>query len=126
MILAHIGKEKYRTEITLGSHKLIADEPNSLGGKNIGPDPYSLLLASLGACVAMTLRMYADRKEWNLDGVIVELSLTTAENKTIIHRRVTSRGDLEDSQIARLTAIASKCPISNVLVGDIEIESLLA
>ncbi len=126
MVSAYIGKDKYRTRIELGNHSLIADEPTSLGGQDKGPDPFALLLASLGACVAMTLRMYADRKKWSLDGVIVELSLTREDNRSVIHRRITSQGDLDETQTARLIAIASKCPVSKVITGEVAIEPLPA
>ena len=64
---ARIGRDQYRTQIEVGGHALIADEPQALGGANAGPAPYDLLLASLGACTAITLRMYADRKAWPLN-----------------------------------------------------------
>src|SRR3546814_13655572 len=73
---ARIGKDHYRTEIAVGDHSLVADEGPGLGGQNAGPAPYDLLPASLGACTAITLRMYADRKEWTLESVEVGMRLT--------------------------------------------------
>lgn len=70
---ARIGKDHYRTEIEVGVHRLVSDEPHALGGGAAGPAPYDLLLASLGACTAITLRMYADRKQWPLE--LVEVGL---------------------------------------------------
>ena len=77
--VARIGKDRYRTEIDVGGHALIADEPPALGGGGVGPAPYDLLLASLGACTAITLRMYADRKGWPLESVEVGLRLSGRE-----------------------------------------------
>src|SRR3546814_13342008 len=73
---ARIGKDRYRTEIDVGPHHLVADEPPALGGQAVGPAPYDLLLAGLGACTAITLRMYADRKGWPLESVEGGLRLT--------------------------------------------------
>ncbi|MFG0283636.1 MAG: OsmC family protein, partial [Phycisphaerales bacterium JB039] len=82
-----IGTDRYRTTIEAGRHRLVADEPEDAGGTDEGPDPYALLLASLGACTAITLRLYADRKGWALAKVEMELS----------HQRVHAR-DCEDCQ----------------------------
>src|SRR3546814_19592446 len=76
---ARIGKDHYRTEIEVGGHALVGDEGPGLGGKNLGPAPYAFLLAGLGACTAITLRMYADRKDWPLESVEVGLKLATQD-----------------------------------------------
>jgi uncharacterized OsmC-like protein len=72
-VVARTG-EGLRTEIEAGTHALVADEPESLGGTDAGPTPYDYLLAALGGCTAITLRMYADRKGWPLESVTVRLS----------------------------------------------------
>ena len=124
MITAEISKEHYKTEIDLGAHKLIVDEPRSIGGTDLGPDPSSLFLASVGACVAITLRMYADRKEWDLEGVKVELSLERGDDETVIKRRLITKGNLDEKQLKRLQAIAGKCPVSKMVTGNVRIESM--
>ena len=73
---ATVALAHYATTIEAGAHRLIADEPRSNGGADAGPDPYELLLASLGACTAITLRMYADRKQWEMSALTVELHFT--------------------------------------------------
>src|SRR5690625_3163221 len=73
IIHIHHGKENYRTVMTAGNHELIADEPESLGGGEKGPDPYDYLLMSLGSCTVITLKMYADRKKWPVEDIYVEL-----------------------------------------------------
>src|SRR3546814_5974157 len=77
--IARIGKDHYRTEIEVGGHALVGDEGPGLGGKNLGPAPYDFLLAGLGACTAITLRMYADRKELPLETVEVGLKLVNKD-----------------------------------------------
>ncbi len=124
MVSTEIGQDHYKTVINLGSHQIIADEPASLGGTDLGPDPNSLLLASVGACVAITLRMYADRKEWDLQGVKVELNLRRGDTETIIERRLITSGDLDETQLARLQKIASKCPVSKMITGNVRIVSI--
>jgi putative redox protein len=121
----------YTTDILAGSHSMIADEPDSIGGHNFGPSPYELLNSSLGACTAMTLQMYARRKGWDLQEVKVHLS----HAKTNIHQddmqdvdKKSGRidrfekvlelvGDLDEEQKRRLLQIASKCPVHRTLAG---------
>ena len=101
---ARIGTDRYRTEINVGGHALIADEPPALGGGGVGPAPYDLLLASLGACTAITLRMYADRKGWPLESVEVGLRLSGRDEKRI--DRTLAIVGLDDEQRARMADIA--------------------
>ncbi len=109
-------------------HAWLADEPTDVGGANTGPDPTRLLLSSLGACTVITLQMYAARKQWPLAGVEVELQYNPAgkpKSGTDITRRITLRGDLDETQRARLLQIANACPIHNVLVGEVRIDTSL-
>jgi len=126
-VKVRIGREHYHTEIRIGKHLLIADEPESLGGTDEGPVATELLLSSLGTCTAVTVRMYADRKEWPLDGVEVTLSLNqTTESgqlSTEIERNIELKGNLTEEQRERLMLIADKCPVHKILSNPIKIDS---
>ena len=129
-VLVRGGAEGYYQRITAGSHQMEADEPRSVGGTDRGPTPYDLLLASLGTCTAMTLRMYADRKEWPLGEVEVRLrhskihakdceSCVTEKGKIDrIDRTLRLDGDLSDEQRARLVEIADRCPVHRTLTSE--------
>ncbi len=121
---ARIGRDQYRTEIEVGGHALVADEPAALSGGAMGPAPYDLLLASLGVCTAITLRMYADRKGWPLESVEVALHLSGKEEKSI--ERVLTIVGLDDEQSARLADIAEHTPVTLTLKGGIGIQTRLA
>jgi uncharacterized OsmC-like protein/alpha-beta hydrolase superfamily lysophospholipase len=126
---------RFQQEISVGSHRLIADEPREAGGLDSGPGPYDLLLAALGACTAMTLRLYAERKALPLDQVTVQLGHSRihaadcedCETKegTIdrIARTITLAGALDDAQRARLLEIADKCPVHRTLTSEIDIRT---
>ena len=133
-VTVRIGATGYTTDVTAGKHTLRADEPASVGGADTGPTPYDFLLTSLGTCTAMTLRMYADRKQWPLEGVDVTLSHERIHAKdcedcetekgliTQINRKVEIHGDaLSDEQRARLHEIADRCPVHRTLTGEIKV-----
>ncbi|TPE61740.1 OsmC family protein [Sandaracinobacter neustonicus] len=120
---AHIAETAYRTEISTGRHSLIADEPPALGGQGAGPAPYDLLLASLGACTAITLRMYAERKGWPLQSLDVKLKLSGTEDRRI--ERVLLISGLDDAQKARLSEIAERTPVTLTLKSGLPIETML-
>lgn len=126
-ITASIGTELYKTEIQSKTNLIISDEPDSSGGKDLGFAPKELLAASLAACTCITLRMYANRKGWNLTDVKVEVTFETdsAENKFKIIRDIQLFGDLDIDQKARLLNIADKCPIHKILTNPIEIITAL-
>lgn len=123
-----------KQEITAGAHKFYADEPLEAGGSDSGPDPYSLLLAALGACTAMTLQLYARRKEWPLEKVEVSLrhsrvhaadceECDTKEGKiSRIERYISLTGPLSDEQKARLLEIARLCPVHKTLTSELSIK----
>jgi uncharacterized OsmC-like protein/alpha/beta superfamily hydrolase len=136
-VIAQIGKAGLTTDILAESHRLVADEPVAIGGNGSGPTPYGYLLAGLGACTAMTLRMYADRKEWPLDSVTVKLNhqkihATDCEDCQIkegkldqIEREIELSGALDDQQEQRLMQIADRCPVHRTLNSEIIINSKL-
>ena len=128
--------DNFTTTIQTTRHAFIADEPESVGGFDFGPSPYELLNASLAACTAMTLKMYARRKKWNLDEVFVYLSHSKKHiedvddsSKTsaidVLSKKLNFVGDLTDEQKERLKEIASRCPVHRTLEGDIKIETTL-
>lgn len=131
-IKASIGKEPYRTAITNGVHEIISDEPVPYG-KDLGQSPYDLLLNALGACICMTVKMYADRKKWNLEEVEVVLAqeriyhadCSECESEEgyvhVIDKKISFKGDLTPEQRDRLSEIANKCPVHKTLSKEIRI-----
>jgi putative redox protein len=124
---ASIGKDHYTTQIEVSGHALTADEPARNGGQDAGPAPYDYLLASLGACTTITLRMYADRKQWPVTAVDVALHLTHAEDGSLLVRRtLTISGDIDTAQQARMAEIAEKTPVTLTLRAGLRIDTTLA
>jgi|SRR5882672_3895087 len=123
--------------IRIGQHHLQSDEPADLGN-DLGPNPYELLLAALGACTSMTVRMYADRKQWPLQGVQVRLGhsriyakdCATCDTKEglvdQIDLEISLIGSLSESQRQRLMEIADHCPVHRTLLGEIQIRMTLS
>ena len=116
-------ENKYKQTISNGVHAWVADEPVDQGGNDLGPNPFDHLFAALGACTSMTLRMYADRKKWPLEGVSVSLNGRRDPDAFVITREITVKGPLSDEQKQMLLVIADKCPVHKVLVGSIKTES---
>ena len=107
----------YTQRIATGAFELSSDEPVSAGGRNLGPGPYNLLLASLGACTSITLKMYADRKGWNIGTLKVALMLSKdTDGNTFIDRTLDSDARLDDEQWLKLLDIASKTPVTKTLL----------
>ena len=127
IIVRENGQGRYQQEVIAGEHRLLADEPVSLGGADAGPAPFDFLMAGLGACTAMTLRMYAERKELPLRRVSVALShekvLVDGVNRDRFLRHITLDGELTGEQRARMLEIANKCPVHRALSQSSMIES---
>ena len=121
------GEEKpYGVRIDSGGHALRGDEPVSHGGSDTGPTPFGLLLSGLGACTAITLRMYAERKHWPLSGVDVGLSYLAPDRSTRwIERLITLHGPLGDDQRAKLAEIAEKTPVTKAVRAGTEIRTTI-
>lgn len=126
-INATIGKVLYRTEITANTNVLISDEPIDLGGKDAGFSPTELLASALAACTCATLRMYADRKQWPLESVEVEVTFdrNAQLNTSNLHRTIKVVGALDVAQKERLLTIANSCPLHKTLTNPITIASEL-
>ena len=129
------SQSKLRNEVRYGEgHSFITDEPIEAGGEDAGPDPYTLLLAALGSCISMTVMLYAQRKQWPVERVTVQLRQNrvhatdckecSENHEGYIHRierSVTVTGQLSDEQRARLLEIAHKCPVHRTLTSPIVI-----
>jgi putative redox protein len=120
-VLAKILEAHYRTIIQTATHQLIADEPKGSGGEDLGFSPSELLSASLSACTSITLRMYADRKGYPLEGAEVEVVFEKVENTTILTRNIKLIGALTEEQKTRLLQIANQCYIHKTLTNPIQI-----
>jgi len=120
------NKEHYKTEIVAEQNKLVADEPVINGGKGTGFSPSELLAASLAACTSITLRMYADRKEWALDKIEVDVLFERDEEKNVsnILRKIHFTGNLDAEKKERLMDVANKCPMHKTLSNQINITTL--
>jgi putative redox protein len=136
--VAEAGEGRFAQLVQAGRHRLRADEPVAVGGDDSGPGPYDLLLAALGACTSMTVRMYAEQKKWPLRRVSVELEhdkvhaadcaeCETREGKLDkIERVLTLEGDLDDTQRQRLLEIANKCPVHRTLHSEVWVPTRLS
>jgi putative redox protein len=136
VVVRETGGGRFQQEVTVGTHRFLADEPLEVGGLDSGPGPYDLLLAGLGACTAMTLRLYAERKALPLERVTVRLNHSRihaadcedCETKEgmldRIDRAITLRGALDAEQRRRLLEIADKCPVHRTLTSEIDIRTV--
>lgn len=126
-VVASIGMQKYYVEVVWRNGTLIMDEPESIEGKDLGPDPYTTLLASLAGCTLSTLRMYIDRKGWDIPEIKVVLNLQQESNplQTLIKRDIYFHTSIEDTMKERLLIIAKKCPVSKILEHQITINTTI-
>lgn len=129
------GPLKFVQDVSVGPHTLRADESNENGGNDAGPDPHELLLAALGSCASTTVQMYAERKQWPLDAVNVDLAyVRTPSNSGVdynnevvnnIEMGISFSGDLSNAQKARLLEIAERCPVHRILTSQVKIHTML-
>ncbi len=128
-ILAGIGQEHYASRISMRGHVITADEPLSNGGKDLGPTPTELLLSALASCTASTLRMYADKKGWDVDRIDLEVSIHIEKNETgqvsNIETQIAISGQVTADQKERMLEIARKCPLYRLLTNPLNISSTL-
>lgn len=121
---ANIGTVPYVTRIATGGdlqHRLTADEPERLGGQDAGPAPFDLLVSALGACTAITLKMYADKKEWPLETLEVRLEYRGGEQPPRIDRVLIPAGPLSDQQKTRLADVAERTPVTLAIKNGVPI-----
>jgi putative redox protein len=119
-----MGETPYAADIRTGAHALVADEPKSAGGGDAGPSPFDLLLSSLGACTAITLRMYAERKQWPPGAIEVRLAYRRRDEAGEIERVLILEG-LDAGQRARCAEIAEKTPVTRALKRGMAIKTVL-
>lgn len=125
-ITGNIGTQKYLCNISWRNGTLLMDEPENVGGNDLGPDPFSTLLASLAGCTLSTLRMYIDRKGWDIPEINISLNLSQendSELTTTISRTISFPHTIEEDIKNRLLIIADKCPISKILKNKIVINT---
>lgn len=126
IIITGNGKGRYQQEVRIGKHQLLVDEPEKLGGDDAGPDPMDFVLTGLGACTAITLRMYAEKKGLDIARITVSLEhRRSPEGKHQVERVVAIEGNLTDEQRARLLDIANRCPIYLALQQPMEVTTRL-
>lgn len=136
-VAARLDGDAFTTDIQMGKHSLVADEPADIGGNDFGPSPYELVASGLAACTVMTLKMYARRKKWNLESVEVHINhdkkhcmdCQDVENKDVkidvFERSLQIEGDLDESQLKRLVQIADRCPVHRTLHSVVEVHTTL-
>lgn len=120
-VSAKTESTKYRVRIAAGKNEVVADEPADKGGGDTGASPYQILLSSLAACTAITLRMYAERKGWDTGEIAVDVSFETEKGDTRITRKLTFGKTMAEAEHERLIAVANACPVHKVLTGKIAI-----
>lgn len=127
-ITGNIGTQKYLCTIAWRNGKLLMDEPSTVGGNDLGPDPFSTLLASLAGCTLSTLRMYIDRKGWDIPEIQIALNMSQENNTeltTVISRTISFPSTIDEETKNRLLIIAEKCPVSKILKNKILINTTI-
>jgi uncharacterized OsmC-like protein len=132
VVVRNIPNMHLAQSVTVDGHELRADEPKALGGDSTGPSPHGLLLAALGTCTAMTLRLYAERKGWDIGNLTVGLGIRwervegRTDKQVVIERAIESDRALTPEQQARLIEIAERCPVHRTLMGEKTVVTRLA
>ncbi len=126
MAKAVIGKEHYKTIVSIGNHSVFVDEPTDSGGTDEAATPSEYLEVSLASCTAITLRMYADRKGWPVEKISVEVVITKEDKRTLFERKILLEGELGEEQRSRLLQIANSCPVHKLLTNPIEVNTSFA
>jgi putative redox protein len=125
-VAVSLGPTDFPTTIEIRDHALRADEPFAKGGTDTGPEPMELLLASLGACTLITLRMYARRKGWALTKARADVGFDPEQGKRLVRLVISCEGDLDDDQRTRLLQIANACPVHKLLAGGTIVETRMS
>ncbi|MBL0742071.1 OsmC family protein [Chryseolinea lacunae] len=124
-VVATIGRDKFNTQLSNAVHSLVADEPVDAGGQDAGPTPGDYMRMSLASCTAITLRMYANRKQLDVEKIVVTVTSGQQQYKTVFTCVIAVTGNITEEQRARLEEIAHRCPVHKVLTNPIEIETKL-
>ena len=127
-ITGKISAQKYLCTISWRNGNFVMDEPESIAGKDLGPDPYTTLLAALAGCTLSTLRMYIDRKGWDIPEIHISLNLSQENNPDLITtmtREITFSKTIDEEIKNRLLVIAEKCPVSKILKNTILINTTI-
>ena len=114
-------RTKFTHDVSVRKHRMTADEPEDMGGEDMGPSPQELLAASLASCTAITMEMYAKRKGWNVDGLEVEVDYQPAERGAVTRFELIMKmpAHLSDEQVRKLQVIAARCPVHRTLEGEV-------
>lgn len=124
-----LGATDYTTQVTMRTHSVVLDEPIDKGGVDEGAAPSEVLLAALGSCTAITMKMYANRKGWAVEGIDIDMELERVTERgattTFIREKINIKGDLSQEQLDRMMVIGKKCPVHKTLTSPVEISSEL-
>ena len=124
VIVRTVSPDGLAVDAEIGTHRLRLDEPIGLGGTDTGPEPPETLLVALGACEAITMKMYARRKGWALRHVQVRMTASTIAGVYVIRRHLAIEGDLDEAQRVRLREIAGRCPVHRILENEVRVEDV--
>lgn len=128
-VLVHLDITDFTCRLEYGQHRWTLDEPVDKSGSNLGPDPYAALVGCLGSCSAITLKMYANRKGWDVQKIDVSLQVSHKETPdkktTVFASEIYITGNINDEQLQRLQQIVKACPVSKILEAGVEIETII-
>jgi len=120
-----LGPVDFGMTAVVGNHKVIIDEPVSNGGKDTGPSPTEYVCVALASCTTATIKMYANRKQWKIESLRVDVEKTSAEGKNIFKRTLHIKGPLDGEQLNRLMQIANACPVHKILSQANTVETVM-